>query len=127
MSAALVALFAPYCHGAPGASLIDAALQLLALGQLEGQRCLRPQGERPFTLRWQPGVAPLELAQVQLEVRSAESSPAVHYRFELPTHQLLSWLIEWQAAAQGPGGSADLPESFWQWLILGLDPTALRT
>ena len=127
MSAALVALFAPYCHGAPGAPVIDAALQLLAHGQLEGQRCLRPQGQRSFTLRWQPGVAPLELAQVELEVFSAESAPAAHYRFELPTHQLLSWLIEWQAAAPAPGSSADLPESFWQWLILGLDPTALRT
>ena len=127
MSAALVALFAPYCYGAKGASDIDAALQLLALGTLEGQRCLRPQGERPFTLRWQPGVAPLELAQVQLEVRSAEHAPAVLYSFELPTHQLLSWLIEWQAIVPGAGGLADLPESFWQWLILGLDPTALRT
>ena len=127
MSAALVALFAPYCHGAPGASAIDAALQLLAVGQLEGQRCLRPQGQRPFTLRWQPGVAPLELAQVQLEVCSSESTSVVHYRFELPTHQLLSWLIAWQVAAPGAGGSADLPESFWQWLILGLEPTALRT
>lgn len=127
MSAALVALFAPYCQDEPGDVAIDAALQLLATGQLTGQRCLRPQGQRPFTLRWQPGLAPQELSQVELEVMGGQPDAAVHYRFELPTHQLVSWLIKWQAKATGTESSADLPESFWQWLILGLEPSALRT
>ncbi len=126
MSAALVALFAPYCQGAADPAALEQGLQLLAQGSLQGQRLLRPAGQRPFVLQWQPGVAPLEPAQVQLSVQGVGPAPAVHYRFELPTHQLLSWLIEWQAAAPGAGGSADLPESFWQWLILGLDAHALQ-
>jgi hypothetical protein len=64
---------------------------------------------------------------VELEVMGGQPDAAVHYRFELPTHQLLSWLIQWQAKATRAGSSADLPESFWQWLILGLEPSALRT
>jgi TRAP-type mannitol/chloroaromatic compound transport system permease large subunit len=59
ISAALVALFAPYCQGAAGPAALEQGLQLLAQGSLQGQRPIRPAGQRPFVLQWQPGVAPL--------------------------------------------------------------------
>jgi hypothetical protein len=126
MSAALVALFAPYCQGAADRSALEQGLQLLALGHLQGQRPLRPEGQRPFELHWQPGVAPLEPAQVQLSVQGQGVEQPVRYSFELPTHRLLQWLMAWQAAGGAAGQPADLPEPFWQWLILGLDSQALQ-
>ena len=126
MSAALVALFAPYCQGAADRSALEQGLQLLALGHLQGQRPLRPEGQRPFELHWQPGVAPLEPAQVQLSVQGQGVEQPVRYSFELPTPRLLQWLMAWQAAGGAAGQPADLPEPFWQWLILGLDSQALQ-
>jgi hypothetical protein len=50
----------------------------------------------------------------------------VHYSFDLPTHHLVHWLMDWLAqggAQAGPDGRpADLPASFWQWLLLGVTP-----
>jgi hypothetical protein len=128
MSAALVALFAPYCQGAARPGQLELALELLQHNQLQGLRRLRPAGERHFLLRWQAGVAPLEPAEVALEVSSGQAGtePAL-YSFALPTHQLVRWLMDWLEAGGGPQQPADLPESFWQWLILGIDPTAART
>jgi hypothetical protein len=120
MSAALVALFAPYCEGVRRAAQLEQALALLASGGLQGQRPLRPQGQRPFELRWRAGIAPLEAAEVQLLV---EGQPGADYSFDLPTHQLVLWLMDWLDAG-GPAARADLPESFWRWLLLGLDPGA---
>lgn len=126
MSAALVALFAPYCQGAADPAALAQGLQLLAQGSLQGQRPLRPAGQRQFVLRWQPGVAPLEPAQVQLSVQGVGLDRPVLYNFQLPTHRLLHWLMAWQAAGGASGQPADLPETFWQWLILGLDAPALQ-
>ena len=89
MSAALVALFAPYCQGAADPAALEQGLQLLKQGSLQGQRPLRPAGQRPFVLQWQPGVAPLEPAQVQLSVQGVGLDQPVLYSFELPTHRLL--------------------------------------
>jgi hypothetical protein len=75
MSAGLVALFAPYCQGGVRAEALGMALDLLAVGQLRGMRPLRPAGERPFVLRWTPGVAPLEPAQVELMVGGGGQRP----------------------------------------------------
>ena len=127
MSAALVALFAPYCQGAARHELLSRALDLLEGHELKGLRTLRPTGERHFALRWQAGVAPLEPAQVELEVQAGEGAEPAHYSFVLPTHQLVRWLMDWLEAGGGSQQPADLPESFWQWLILGIDPTAART
>ncbi|MEN9767641.1 type IV pilus biogenesis protein EbsA [Vulcanococcus sp.] len=121
MSAGLVALFAPYCQGGVRAEALGMALDLLAVGQLRGMRPLRPAGERPFVLRWTPGVAPLEPAQVELMVGGEGSA---HYSFSLATHQLVLWLMDWLAAGGSETQAADLPESFWQWLLLGREPTA---
>ena len=126
MSAALVALFAPYCDGASRPAELAVALELMAGGVLDGQRLLRPSGFRPFSLRWQPGVAPLEPAQLALQVESGSAEePPVQYSFSLPTYQLVRWLMEWQASG-GASARADLPASFWQWLLLGIDPNAVR-
>lgn len=128
MSAALVALFAPYCQGADRPGQLEQALELLQRHQLQGLRRLRPAGERPFQLQWQAGVAPLEPAEVALEVSSGQANAApARYSFALPTHQLVRWLMDWLEAGGAAQQPADLPESFWQWLILGIDPTAIHT
>ena len=127
MSAALVALFAPYCQGAAQHELLARALDLLQSQELQGLRRLRPAGERRFVLRWQAGVAPLEPAQVDLEVQAGQGSEPARYSFVLPTDQLVRWLMGWLEAGGGAEQPADLPESFWQWLILGIEPAAART
>ena len=123
MSAALVALFAPYCDGANRAELLEQALQLLARGALEGLRRLRPEGGHRFQLTWNAAPSPLELSACTLRF---PATPEVHYRFDLPTPHLGHWLMEWLAqggAQAGPDGHpADLPASFWQWLLLGAAP-----
>ena len=41
------------------------------------------------------------------------------YRFELLTHQLVSWLMQ----VNHPNDpKADLPDEFWHWLLIGSDP-----
>jgi len=126
MSAALVALFAPYCDGANRAELLEQALQLLARGALEGLRRLRPEGGHRFQLTWNAAPSPLELSACTLRF---PATPEVHYSFDLPTHHLVHWLMDWLAqggAQAGPDGHpADLPASFWQWLLVGaIPPTA---
>ena len=126
MSAALVALFAPYCQGTTRRDALEQALDLLGQGALKGQRQLRPSGVRTFALRWRPGVAPLEPSEVALQVESGSPDvPVVDYSFSLPTYQLVLWLMDW-AQSGGAEAQADLPASFWQWLLLGLDPAAVR-
>ena len=127
MSAALVALFAPYCQGTARLARLEQALELLQRSELRGCRRLRPEGERAFLLRWQAGVAPQEPAQLELEVVMAAASEPACYQFSRPTAQLVIWLMDWLEAGERSGQPADLPESFWQWLILGLEPTAART
>ena len=129
MSAGLVALFAPYCQGSVRAEGLQQALQQLALGEIQGVRPLRPMGQRPFQLRWQAGVAPLEPAQLELVVasdpsRSAGAETEAHYRCSIATYQLVLWLMDWLAAGGAQSARpADLPESFWQWLLLGSEPS----
>jgi hypothetical protein len=108
MSAAQVALFAPYCGGVAQGLRLAAALETLAQAELEGVRRLRPSGERRFRLRWQAGPSPLEPSLCELRFPEL---PEVEYRFELPTHQLVAWLMQRR--------DAELPEQFWHWLLLG--------
>jgi hypothetical protein len=121
---ALVALFAPYCQGNERAQSLERALALLQRGALQGVRQLKPEGQRPFELRWRAGVAPMEPAALQLEVRGGTSAEPVPYNAERPTFQLVLWLMDWLDASAGGTAPADLPDSFWQWLILGLEPPA---
>jgi hypothetical protein len=127
MSAALVALFAPYCQGATRLSSLELALDRLTASELRGERRLRPEGVRAFVLRWQAGVAPLEPAQLQLEVQGQASMEPVRYSAEASTAQLVLWLMDAIDAELGAGPPVALPESFWQWLILGIEPTASAT
>ena len=123
MSAALVALYAPYCPSGRRAGLLEQALQLLPAGRLQGERRLRPEGCHRYALLWRPGVAPQEPAQLQLQFQGGEAGAPLEYSVQLPTHQLVCWLMDWIEAGGGPDQPADLPESFWQWLLLGREPT----
>ena len=40
------------------------------------------------------------------------------YRFDLVTHQLVSWLMQ---VDDQVGERGDLPDAFWQWLLVGID------
>lgn len=110
-AAALVPLFAPYCGGI-GPALEQALEQLLAQ-QFSGVRSLQGGGSHAYALQWHGGLAPLEATPCELVFAQQD---AVRYSFSLPAHRLLIWL---QQATDG-----DLPNAFWQWLILGTDPDA---
>lgn len=124
MSAALVALYAPYCDGAARRGDLERALALLAAGALEGERRLQPDGARRFQLSWSAPASPLESCAASLCVDLGEPGDEQCYSFELPAYRLVLWLMDWIAAG-GPGQRGDLPDSFWRWLILGLDPAAV--
>ena len=124
MSAGLVALFAPYCQGSARPAELERALETLARGSCSGVRQLKPAGQRPFELRWRAGVAPSEPAQLELVVeadptRPSPALPGASYACSVATSQLVLWLMD----CREQDGSMDLPESFWQWLLLGLEPT----
>lgn len=120
-----MALYAPYCQGAERPAELARALALLAAGSLEGARPLRPAGERPFRLSWRAAASPLDRSAARLQIAAAADQPGHEYSFELPTYQLVLWLMDWIAGGGGLDQRGDLPESFWRWLILGLDPAAL--
>ncbi len=122
---ALVALYAPYCGGVNREIQLMQALDRLAAGEVSGRRPLHPSGEHPFVLRWQAGQAPQELSACELHF---PATPNATYRFQLPTHQLVCWLMDLleirSRAAAGEGGG-ELPDAFWRWLILGETPPAV--
>jgi len=124
MSEALVALYAPYCQGMARHQDLERALGLLATGTLLGERRLRPSGSRRFRMAWRPGPSPLDLAGVALQFEDGPDLPTLDYSFELPSYRLVLWLMDWVAAGGDPNTPVDLPDSFWRWLILGLDPSA---
>ncbi|MGE4582191.1 MAG: type IV pilus biogenesis protein EbsA, partial [Synechococcus sp.] len=61
------------------------------------------------------GQAPLETISCYL---TFSSNPSLNYSFELVTHELVSWLM--QVDVQN-GKSGDLPDAFWQWLLVGTE------
>jgi hypothetical protein len=111
-------LFAPYCGGVAREAWLELALDLLPVRRLDGRRQLRPAGSHPFELSWQPVEAPQELVACALNF---PATPGLNYTFTLPAHQLVSWLMD-LLEAQALRGEADLPESFWRWLLLGESP-----
>lgn len=125
MSEALVALYAPYCQGTARRQELQRALELLAAGSLQGERRLRPTGTRPFSLSWRAADSPLDLSAASLCFADLPDLAPQEYSFELPTYRLVLWLMDWVAAGGDSSQSADLPDSFWRWLILGLDPAAV--
>ncbi|NDG73909.1 MAG: transglycosylase [Synechococcaceae bacterium WB8_1B_136] len=114
MSAALVALFAPYCDGANRAAVLEQALERLAVGSWRGARPLQPSGLRPFELRWSGEASPLEPSRCTL---TFPEQAEVRYSFALPAYQLVLWLMDGLEA-----GGDDLPIGFWHWLLLGASP-----
>ena len=125
MSEALVALYAPYCQGTTRRAELQRALDLMAAGTLQGMRSLRPSGARRFSLSWRAADSPLDFATAALQFEEAPGLPPQTYNFQLPTYRLVLWLMDWLAAGGAPGQPVDLPDSFWRWLILGLDPAAV--
>lgn len=121
---ARLSLFAPYCGGLSRGPLLSEALALLEQGELRGERRLRPEGVRPFQLQWQPAPSPLEATALQLHCNGAPHTEALTYALALPTYQLVLWLMDWLAAGGSLGQPADLPASFWQWLLVGTAPPA---
>lgn len=108
---AQLALFAPYCGGREAEASLRQALVMLPSCRHEGERMLVDGPAHRFLLSWDSVQAPLELCHCLLQF---ERRPADDYRFECPAHQLLSWLME--GPVQGVG--SDLPDSFWEWLLL---------
>lgn len=125
MSEALVALYAPYCQGTARRQELDRALTLMVQGRLEGQRQLRPSGTRRFHFSWRAADSPLEPTEANLRFDGGSDLDQLEYNFELPTYRLVLWLMDWIAAGGSEGQAVDLPDSFWRWLILGIDPEAV--
>ena len=106
--APLVPLFAPYCGGMAQQSDLLQALGSLAQGSWQGARQLEGGRSHPYRLEWQGESAPLEILHCQLLF---PAMPEMGYRFSLPAHQLVLWLVQ----SEGD----DLPQAFWRWLLLG--------
>ena len=114
--AALRALFAPYCGGVAREAELLAALQRLNQQEIQGFRSVEGGLGHPYILSWVAVRSPLETTRCNL--RFPERSDLL-YDFELVTHQLVSWLMD---CREEEHGSVDLPDAFWQWLLLGADP-----
>ncbi len=113
---ALRALFAPYCGGLARERELEAALERLIALAFHGLRPVAGANGHPYVLRWEAVRAPMELTSCELEF---PEKPELHYRFELVTHQLVTWLMD---GADPAGQNLDLPDAFWQWLLVGSDP-----
>ena len=106
--APLVPLFAPYCGGMAQQSDLLQALGSLAQGSWQGARQLEGGRSHPYRLEWQGESAPLEMLRCHLLF---PAMPEMGYRFSLPAHQLVLWLVQ--------SAGNDLPQAFWRWLLLG--------
>ncbi|MDP4809388.1 MAG: hypothetical protein NWR31_09485, partial [Cyanobium sp. MAG_160] len=72
---------------------------------------------------WKAGLAPQEISHCELSFPAAAE---LLYKFDLPTHQLVRWLmdlLEHQAPHEFGDPRRELPETFWRWLLLGEPPT----
>ena len=117
---ALLALYAPYCGGLSGEEDLSAALTILQSQSFDGLRPVEGAPGHAYRLSWSGGQAPLETISCCLKF---PSHPSLNYSFELVTHQLVSWLMD---CREEEHGSVDLPDAFWQWLLLGADPAVER-
>ena len=106
--APLVPLFAPYCGGIAQPSDLLKALGHLAQGSWQGVRQLEGGRSHPYRLEWQGESAPQEMLLCQLLF---PAMPELGYRFSLPSHQLVVWLVQIDGD--------DFPQAFWRWLLLG--------
>ena len=112
---ALLALYAPYCGGLSGEEDLSAALMILQSQSFDGLRPVEGAPGHAYRLSWTGGEAPLETISCRLKF---PAHPSLNYSFDLVTHQLVSWFM--QVDLQD-GKSGDLPDAFWQWLLVGTD------
>jgi len=105
-------LFAPYCGGVSREAELAAALQILGRGELQGRRPVEGIDGHAYALRWDGVAAPLEQLDCQLRF---PGHPEGDVDFVVLTHQLVSWLMD--CSHQQPS-EPDLPEGFWQWLLI---------
>lgn len=110
---ALQALFAPYCSGVNREGDLSIALQILRSGRLVGRRPVQGMPGHVFVLSWGGVAAPLETIHCQLRF---SEHPEADMDFELSTYQLVAWLMDRSGSDQS---EPDLPEEFWQWLLIG--------
>ncbi|MEB3158664.1 MAG: transglycosylase [Synechococcus sp.] len=117
--AALIALFAPYCGGLEQEQALLRVLPVLAQGTFQGCRVLSADSKHDYVLSWSSVRAPLSPCRCDLNI-SAE--PALHFCFEVQSHQLASWLMDVDSRDE----RQDLPDHFWSWLLLEQDPLELN-
>ena len=110
--AAQLVLFAPYCGGVSRERDLDAALQILRRGALQGRRPVAGIDGYPYELRWNGVAAPLERQECQLRF---PGHPEGDVDFAVLTHQLVAWLMD---RSQLERSEPDLPDGFWQWLLM---------
>lgn len=112
---ALLALYAPYCGGLSGEEDLSAALTILQSQSFDGLRPVEGASGHAYQLSWTGGQAPMETISCRL---TFPAHPSLDYRFDLVTHQLVSWLMQ---VDDRVGETGDLPDAFWQWLLVGSD------
>ena len=109
---ALQVLFAPYCGGLARSEALLHALRLLQGQKLEGCRPVAGADGHGFVLSWSDERAPLDVIHCQLFF---PTQPDASRKFSLPTHQLVSWLMDCSASV---GEKPDLPDAFWSWVLV---------
>ena len=112
---ALLALYAPYCGGLSGEEDLSAALTILQSQSFDGLRPVEGAQGHAYLLSWTGGQAPLETISCRLRFHS---HPSLNYSFDLVTHQLVSWFMQVEIQ---DGMDSDLPDAFWQWLLVGTE------
>ena len=105
-------LFAPYCDGVSREADLAAALQILGGGELQGRRPIAGIDGYPYALRWDGIAAPMEQLDCQLRF---PGHPEGDVDFAVLTHQLVAWLMD---CSQPKRSEPDLPDGFWQWLLI---------
>ena len=110
--AAQLVLFAPYCGGVSREQDLSAALQILSCGELKGRRPVAGIDGYRFELRWNGVAAPMERLDCQLRF---PGHPEGAVDFAVTTHQLVAWLMD---RSHLQPSEPDLPNGFWQWLLI---------
>ena len=88
-------------------------MTLLQARRLEGCRPVADAEGHGFVLSWSDERAQLlEVTQCQ---RFFPTQQDASRHFSLPTHQLVSWLMDCSAFV---GTKPDLPDAFWSWVLV---------
>ncbi len=88
------------------------ALQILGRGALQGRRPVAGSDGHPYELRWNGVAAPMERLDCQLRF---PGHPEGDFDFAVTTHQLVVWLMD---CSHLQPSEPDLPNGFWQWLLI---------